>query len=625
MRPSSAPLVLAAALCLLAAAAPTAPADEALPGLAELRADFDVEALAADGMRPLVERFETDGRAVGRRWDGPDRRLPGTPWARHLETWAALLDGLPYERFDVEARVDWLLLRQRIRYEQRRLELEATAAEEAAALLPFAAEVAGLHAARRDLVPVDPQAAAVRLDALAEEIDALRERVRRAEDDGDADADEAGASGSDDDTDADDAPVTATRVVANRVAGEVRALRRTLADWYRHSAGYDPLFSWWCETPWEAADEALGAYARHLRETVAGIDEDDTDTLLGDPIGREALLVELGNEFLAYTPDELLAIAEAELAWCDARMAEAAAELGFGDDWRAAQEHVKGLHVEPGRQPELIRELAHEAVDFLEARELVTVPTLAKSIWRLEMMSPARQKYTPYFTGGEVISVAYPTAGMEHDDKLMALRGNNIHFSRATVHHELIPGHHLQGYMTQRYRPYRRTFNTPFWGEDWALYWEMLLWDAGFARSPEDRVGMLFWRKHRCARILFSLRFHLGELSPEECVDLLVERVGHERRNATAEVRRSIQGGYSPLYQAAYMLGGLQLRDLHRELVGSGQMTDRTFHDAVLRGGPIPIDLVRARLTGAELPRDHRASWRFADVEDRDARPDGRR
>ena len=62
------------------------------------------------------------------------------------------------------------------------------------------------------------------------------------------------------------------------------------------------------------------------------------------------------------------------------------------------------------------------------------------------------------------------------------------------MHHELIPGHHLQHYMLPRYRPYRSLFETPFWIEGWALYWEMLLWDLDFAHGPEDRVGMLFFR-----------------------------------------------------------------------------------------------------------------------------------
>jgi uncharacterized protein (DUF885 family) len=124
---------------------------------------------------------------------------------------------------------------------------------------------------------------------------------------------------------------------------------------------------------------------------------------------------------------------------------------------------------------------------------------------------------------------------------------------------------------------------------------------------------MLFWRTHRAARIIFSLRFHLGEMSPAEAVDFLVDRVGHERANAEGEVRRSFAGDYDPLYQAAYMLGGLQFRALYEELVGSGRMTDRAFHDAILEGGRMPVEMVRARLTGESLTRDYRARWRFAE------------
>jgi uncharacterized protein (DUF885 family) len=165
--------------------------------------------------------------------------------------------------------------------------------------------------------------------------------------------------------------------------------------------------------------------------------------------------------------------------------------------------------------------------------------------------------------------------------------------------------------MTQRYNSHRRAFSTPFWGEGWALYMEMLLWDLGFPQTPEDRVGMLFWRMHRSARIIFSLSFHLERMTPQESIDFLVDRVGHERANAEAEVRRSFNGSYSPLYQVAYMIGGLQIRALHEELVGSGRMTNREFHDTILQGGRMPIEMVRARLLGQSPQEDFVPEWRF--------------
>ncbi len=142
--------------------------------------------------------------------------------------------------------------------------------------------------------------------------------------------------------------------------------------------------------------------------------------------------------------------------------------MGYGDDWKKALEKVKTMYGEPGKQPEMIRELAREAEKFLDDHDLVTVPSVAHETWRMEMMSPERQLVNPFFTGGETISVSYPVASMTYEQKLMSMRGNNIPFSRATVFHELIPGHELQGYMAAHFRPYRSAVGgTPFVTEGW--------------------------------------------------------------------------------------------------------------------------------------------------------------
>ena len=90
-------------------------------------------------------------------------------------------------------------------------------------------------------------------------------------------------------------------------------------------------------------------------------------------------------------------------------------------------------------------------------------------------------------------------------------------------------------------------------------------WCCGSRASRErreERAGMLFWRMHRCARIVFSLGFHLGDMTAQECIDMLVDEVGHERDNAAAEVRRSFLGDYDPLYQLAYLIGGSEVHAL---------------------------------------------------------------
>ncbi len=339
----------------------------------------------------------------------------------------------------------------------------------------------------------------------------------------------------------------------------------------------------------------------------------DSSGISGQPIGNDRLLIELEAEMIPYSPDELVKLAEQEYAWCQREIKQAARELGFGDDWQAAVEKVKTLHVAPGEQPGLIRDLAHEAIDYLQTNQLVSVPEIARETWRMRMMSPERQLVSPFFLGGEVILVSFPTLAMRHADKLQSLRGNNIHFARATVHHELIPGHHLQGYMNARHRTYRQQFQTPFWLEGWALYWEFRLYDRGFPQTPEDRIGFLVWRSHRCARIIFSLNFHLGRMRPQECIDLLVARVGFEPNNAAAEVRRSLGTDYGPLYQAAYMLGGVQFRSLHKEFVGSGKMTEQAFHDRILHEHAMPVAMVRAMLQGQPIEPSGPQPWRFYD------------
>ena len=558
-------------------------------------------AAATSELRDTVSLFSTDRAALFRRYGvdySPERR----DRMREFYTgWRTRLGVVDFDALSQEGRIDWILLDNELRYQLVLLDREERQFGEMAPWLPFATTITTMEESRRRFEPVDPAATAGALAAMAASADSARERAAAAWKAGDT-------TGSGRNT----GSPALTRVVGRRTAMLLGELRGTLQRWDRFYSGYDPSFTWWAAEPYAKADSALARYAKFLNETVVGIRPGQAEPMIGDPIGAEGLKADLAYEMIPYSVEELLAIAEREFAWCEAEYRKAAQEMGYGDDWKAALEKVKQSYVPPGGQPALIRDLALEAIAFVEDRGLLTVPPLAKEIWRMEMMSPERQRVSPFFLGGEVILVSYPTDAMTNEEKLMSMRGNNPYFSRATVQHELIPGHHLQGFMNSRYSTQRRAFSTPFWTEGWALYWEMLLWDLGFPQTPEQRIGMLFWRSHRAARIIFSLRFHLGEMTPEEAVDFLVDRVGHERANAEGEVRRSVAGDYSPLYQAAYMLGGLQFRALHRELVESGRMTDRAFHDAILHGGAMPVELVRARLTGAPLARDYTAHWRFA-------------
>jgi len=84
----------------------------------------------------------------------------------------------------------------------------------------------------------------------------------------------------------------------------------------------------------------------------------------------------------------------------------------------------------------------------------------------------------------------------------------------------------------------------PFWGEGWAQYWEFHLLERGLPRNNPDKIGMLFWRLHRANRIIFSLNYQLGNWTPEQAVDFLVEQGGFERAVMRGRIISSVWTGH---------------------------------------------------------------------------------
>ena len=572
-------------------------------------------------IRAAIERYQVELRDLNRVY-----ALPGSPLRQaKLEKFYAdqlqFMEKVNFDNLSQAGKIDYLLLRDRLLREQKQLASQARQDAEVAALIPFQQTIIGFEEARRRMETVDPQKCASALAKMNADIAAARTSVSSSK----ADA-----------------------AALNRAAVRLSQLRGSLRTWFNFYDLYDPKFAWWVDSEYKKADEALDAHAQLLHKTSGvpgpldttagasgrggggGRGEASTAGAGGEraarstapmgsneelsgvgPAGNDALLDALQAAMIPYTPAELIALANKEFAWCDKEMLRASGEMGFGNDWKKALDAVKNKYVEPGQMIYLVRDLAHEAVEFVEKHELVTLPPFLKEDYWAEALTPQAQLVSPFFLGGAVIQVASPASSMTLQERLESMRGNNIYFARATVFHELIPGHHMQGYMTQRYRTYRSLFSTPFWTEGMAFYWEMLLWDLGFTRTPEQRIGALVWRMHRCARIIFSLSFHLRKMTPVECVQFLVERVGFEHANAEAEVRRSFIGSYPPIYQCAYMLGALQFYALHKELVGSGKMTNRAFHDRMYREGNMPVEMVRLALNGQNVSRDYRTSWKF--------------
>lgn len=539
-------------------------------------------------MYPFSTQFEADRGSLERFYvieGSPERRARMIAF---YKDYTKKLEQLSFELFSTGGKVDYLLIKRELENELYLLNQEEKEAALVSGYTTLASPLYEIEKQRRRGKYLESEKVAQQMNEMADLITAMLNKLN---------------------SEPNLTPLLAKR--ASSIIGGQQSALRSVYDFY---SGYDPQFSWWIPKPYRELDSLLSTYGEALKSKIdpASQPKDDGSGIIGNPIGRDELIRLLQYEMIPYTPEELINIANKEFAWCEVELLKASREMGFGDNWKAAQEKVKQSFVPAGQQPEAMLKLYNESIAFLKQHDLITIPPIAEETWRMDMIPPERQLVSPFFLGGETLQISYPTDEMNHEDKLMSMRGNNPHFSRATVHHELIAGHHMQGFMNKRYQPYRH-YRTPFWGEGWALYQEFILWDMKFPQSPEDRIGMLFWRMHRCARIIFSLNYHMEKWTPQQCIDLLVDKVGHERANAEGEVRRSFTTDYGPLYQLAYMTGAFQFYALKKELVDSGKMTYKQYHDAVMHENAMPVEMVRAILTDQNLKRDFKSTWRFYD------------
>lgn len=545
----------------------------------------------AEGLDSLIAECRADQTDLNAVRDVPGSLADLKRKDELADQWLKRLDDLKYESLSPAARTDWHLLRNSLIEGHQGFELQRARLKEMEPLIGFLQPLQELLSDRSAKLNTDPEKTAGLLARASEDLKTLRKKL---------------------DPEHLSLPKPSP-VLAVRTAQLLDDFAPNLDQWFQFYDGFQPEFGWWTRQPVGELKKELEATAAYFRKDLAGLKGEPGDPLIGDPVGRQALSSQLASEMIAYSADELLAIAEKEFAWCEIEMAKAATAMACKDR-KEALDRIKSRHAPPGGQAAAVRIEAEKTIRFLKDKDLITIPKLAEETWGISMIGAKQQKVLPYVAYSRPeMQVAYANESMSHEDKLMSMRGNNSAFLHILTPHELIPGHHLQGFMASRYSTQRQLFSTPFFVEGWALYWEMLLWDLGYTATPEEKVGALFWRMHRCARVIVSLKFHLGEMKPEEMIAFLVDRVGHERAGATSEVRRYIGDNYGPLYQAAYMIGGLQLRALLHKVTGPGKLRLREFHDSILREGPIPIEMIRVALKGEKLPKDWKPAWKFAE------------
>lgn len=181
----------------------------------------------------------------------------------------------------------------------------------------------------------------------------------------------------------------------------------------------------------------------------------------------------------------------------------------------------------------------------------------------------------------------------------------------STAYHEGFPGHHLQvatvmDRTDQLSRAHRLLVWYPGYGEGWALYTERLMDELGFLDNPAWKLGMLATHAFRASRVVVDLGLHLDLPIPDDApmfagqrwnFDTAVEFMtimGVESHDvAVSEVNRYL--GW-PAQAISYKLGERAILAIRDELQSRGGFDLNDFHNRILDGGPLRIDMLRARM-----------------------------
>jgi hypothetical protein len=165
---------------------------------------------------------------------------------------------------------------------------------------------------------------------------------------------------------------------------------------------------------------------------------------------------------------------------------------------------------------------------------------------------------------------------------------------RNTTVHEAWPGHHLQlSIAADRAPSWAWLADAVDHVEGWALYCEALMGERGFTASPQERLVRARDALWRAVRIVLDVGIHTGVLSPSEAAARLARETGMTREEAEAEVLRY---ALEPGYNLSYMMGRLAIEEMReRALARGGDL--RSFHDAFLAAGPLPV-VLSSRLLG---------------------------
>jgi len=360
--------------------------------------------------------------------------------------------------------------------------------------------------------------------------------------------------------------------------------------------------------------------ARVIREADPTLAQAADDALAEAEAALQRFTLALGGEFSAHHDDLSFAIGEEQFNYrlhhehalqaaapelyryglrladeVEAEVRALARQIDPTVTWQVVVERLR-MNSAPGTDlVAAFGDAAQRTRGFLEARNLFSIPEgqldVVETPAFLRPLMPFAAYQPPAVVGPERLGTFYVTPPEPGGTAAHGLP--SLHEIALLVVHEAWPGHHLQMLSARDAdTEVRRVSWTPIMVEGWALYCEELMAEQGFLASVEER---LFQRVHllwRALRVVLDVGLHTRGLTPEQAVDLLVDRVAMDRPHARSEVSRYCA---RPTYQLSYAVGRRELfhlRDAWRAAAGPDAPL-RQFHDTVLGYGGLPVSLIR--------------------------------
>jgi uncharacterized protein (DUF885 family) len=330
-------------------------------------------------------------------------------------------------------------------------------------------------------------------------------------------------------------------------------------------------------------------YIPGARKTIAATDLPD-----GAAYYRAAIREHLTRDM---TPEAIRDIGLREVARITEKMEAIKREVGFAGDLPAFFVHLRTAPEMYATTAEALLMRAAwiaKRIDAQLPRFFATLPRLTYGV------EPVPDAIAPFYTGGRYVGAEEGSgrAGT-YWVNTYDLPSRPLYVLPALTLHEAVPGHHLQAAVAaeQTNLPmFRRHIYFDVTGEGWGLYSEKLGEDMGIYTTPYERFGRLTYEMWRACRLVVDTGMHAFGWSREQARAYLRDHTALSEHEIETEVDRYI--GW-PGQALAYKLGELAILDLRaRAEHALGERFDiRRFHDVILAGGSLPLDVLEAEVT----------------------------